>query len=110
MNSNTSIPKDFESHLSSLFDDKQKIIVFNKIASLYFNKNFGTTSKADFELLMFSFFIRNSKDSKNAGELFGNMWIFIHGAACMSLTGDYDLSDAETKALMERSYHAFLSL
>ena len=21
------------------------------------------------------------------------MWIFIHGAACMSLTGDYDLTD-----------------
>ena len=51
-----------------------------------------------------------SDGCKNAGELFGNMWIFIHGAACMSLTGDYDLSDAETKALMERSYHAFLSL
>lgn len=65
MNSNTSIPQDFESQLTSLFDDKQKITVFNKIASLYFNKNFGTTSKADFELLMFSFFIRNSKESKN---------------------------------------------
>ena len=28
----------------------------------------------------------------NPGELFMKMWIFIHGAACMSITGDYDLS------------------
>ncbi len=41
------------------------------------------------------------------GELFMKMWIFIHGAACMTLTGDYDLSDKETMELLERSYHAF---
>ena len=35
------------------------------------------------------------------------MWIFIHGAACMSLTGDYDLSDRESLELLERSYRAF---
>lgn len=40
-------------------------------------------------------------------ELFMKMWIFIHGAACMSLTGDYDLSDVETLSLLERSYNAF---
>jgi len=43
----------------------------------------------------------------NAGELFMKMWIFIHGAACMTLTGDYDLSDVETLELLERSYEAF---
>ncbi len=42
------------------------------------------------------------------GELFMKMWIFIHGAACMSLTGDYDLSDRETLALLENSYNAFV--
>lgn len=41
------------------------------------------------------------------GDLFMKMWIFIHGAACMTLTGDYDLTDTETLALLERSYEAF---
>ena len=41
------------------------------------------------------------------GDLFMKMWIFIHGAACMTLTGDYDLSEVQTLALLERSYEAF---
>lgn len=41
------------------------------------------------------------------GSLFMKMWIFIHGAACMTLTGDYDLSDRETVELLERSYESF---
>ena len=44
---------------------------------------------------------------KNPSDLFMKMWIFIHGAACMTLTGDYDLSDVETLALLEHSYEAF---
>lgn len=40
-------------------------------------------------------------------DLFMKMWLFIHGAACMSLTGDYDLSDRETITLLEDSYNAF---
>jgi len=43
----------------------------------------------------------------NSGELFMKMWIFIHGAACMSLTGDYDLSESETMKLLKDSYQAF---
>lgn len=35
------------------------------------------------------------------------MWIFIHGAACMSLTGDYDLTDLQIMQLLEHSYYAF---
>ena len=46
---------------------------------------------------------------KEPGELFMKMWIFIHGAACMALSGDYDLSDRETLELLEKSYRAFLS-
>lgn len=42
------------------------------------------------------------------GDLFMKMWILIHGAACMSLTGDYDLKENETIALLEESYQAFL--
>lgn len=43
----------------------------------------------------------------NPGDLFMKMWIFIHGAACMSLTGDYDLTDRQTLELLEKSYRAF---
>ncbi len=41
------------------------------------------------------------------GDIFMKMWIFIHGAACMTLTGDYDLSDVQTLELLEQSYKAF---
>lgn len=40
-------------------------------------------------------------------EVFMKMWIFINGAACMTITGDYDLSIIETKGLLEESYNAF---
>ena len=43
----------------------------------------------------------------NPSVMFMKMWIFIHGAACMTLTGDYDLTDVETKDLLEKSYEAF---
>lgn len=48
-----------------------------------------------------------SQGCRNASELFMKMWIFIHGAACMSLTGDYDLSESETIQLLKDSYQAF---
>ena len=44
---------------------------------------------------------------KNASGMFMNMWIFIHGAACMSLTGDYDLKEEETLKLLEGAYKSF---
>lgn len=43
----------------------------------------------------------------NASELFMMMWIFIHGAACMVITGDYDLTEAETVKLLKDSYFAY---
>ncbi len=46
---------------------------------------------------------------KDADQLFMKMWIFIHGAACMTITGDYDLSAAETIGLLEDSYRSFLN-
>ena len=42
------------------------------------------------------------------GALFMKMWIFIHGAASMSLTGDYDLSDQETRKMLEEVYYSFI--
>lgn len=40
----------------------------------------------------------------NPQGMFMRMWLFIHGAACMSLTDDYDLTDAETRKLLEQEY------
>ncbi|MDE6184044.1 MAG: TetR/AcrR family transcriptional regulator, partial [Lachnospiraceae bacterium] len=48
-----------------------------------------------------------SQGCSNASELFMKMWIFIHGAACMTLTGDYDLSEAETMQMLKDAYHSF---
>lgn len=44
---------------------------------------------------------------KNASELFMKMWIFIHGAASMSLTDDYDLKESETIEMLKDAYQAF---
>ena len=35
------------------------------------------------------------------------MWIFIHGSACMTLTGDYDLSVAQTLSVLKQVYGQF---
>ena len=43
----------------------------------------------------------------NSGDLFTKMWIFIHGAACMSITGDYDLGEKDTVKLLIDTYKAF---
>lgn len=44
---------------------------------------------------------------QNPDDMFMKMWIFIHGAACMTLTGEYALTDRETMELLEHSYEAF---
>ena len=41
---------------------------------------------------------------KDPGELFMKMWIFIHGAAGMAITGDYDLPESETVRLLRETY------
>ena len=46
---------------------------------------------------------------KNPGDLFMKMWIFIHGSACMSITGDYDLELDETVQLLRTVYKGFVS-
>ena len=46
---------------------------------------------------------------QDPGGMFMKMWIFIHGAACMTLSGDYDLTDEETLNLLEKAYSSFLS-
>ena len=41
---------------------------------------------------------------QNPSGLFMKMWIFIHGCACMVLTGDYDLTEEETVDLLQDIY------
>ncbi len=43
-------------------------------------------------------------DSQN---LFMRMWIFIHGAASMTLTGDYDLDEDATARMLIATYYAY---
>lgn len=43
----------------------------------------------------------------NPSDLFMKMWIFIHGAASMAITGDYDLNEAESKQLLKDAYLSF---
>ena len=43
------------------------------------------------------------------GGLFMKIWMFIHGAACMAMTGDYDLSDQETRKMLENLCQTFMS-
>lgn len=51
------------------FSDTEKIQMFDQIAELYFNRNFGRATKADIELLMFKFYlealIEQNKDLDN---------------------------------------------
>jgi hypothetical protein len=45
--------------------------------------------------------------ASNVQHLFMQMWIFIHGAACMAVSGDYDLADEDTISLLTAAYHSF---
>ncbi len=48
-----------------------------------------------------------SEGCKDPQGLFMKMWIFIHGAACMTITGDYDLGITETVQQLVDAYRAF---
>lgn len=48
-----------------------------------------------------------SQGAQEPSELFMKMWIFIQGAACMSLTDDYDLKEEDTITLLKDAYQAF---
>lgn len=48
-----------------------------------------------------------SDGCKNPEELFRNMWTFIHGSACMIITGDYEREPEETVSLLKTVYNSF---
>jgi len=41
------------------FSDEEKIRMFDEITEHFYNRNFGTFSKSDFDLLMFHFYLNN---------------------------------------------------
>lgn len=41
-------------------------------------------------------------------KFFRKFWIFVHGCACMVLTGDFDLTEEETMALLKEIYKSCL--
>lgn len=43
----------------------------------------------------------------NPSDLFTKAWIFIHGIACMTMTGDYDLNEEQTLALLKETVASF---
>lgn len=47
------------------------------------------------------------RGAQNAEHLFMKMWIFIHGAGCMAVSGDYDLSTDDSVAMLESAYISF---
>ncbi len=47
---------------------------------------------------------------QNAEQLFMKMWIFIHGAGCMAVTGDYDLDERDSIAMLTSAYESFAGL
>lgn len=49
-----------------------------------------------------------AQGAQDPSGIFMRMWIFIHGAAAMMTTGDYDLSMEETRGLLEEAYAAFM--
>ena len=48
-----------------------------------------------------------SSGCRDSETLFMKMWMLIHGSACMSLTGDYDLDTDATKKLLEDAERVF---
>lgn len=48
-----------------------------------------------------------AQGAKDLSGIFMKMWIFIHGAASMMTTGDYDLSMKETEGLLTEVYQSY---
>lgn len=49
-----------------------------------------------------------SEGISNPEAIFMKMWMLIHGAACMTITGEYDLSGVQTRLQLEDAYKAFV--
>lgn len=71
-------------------------------------------SKSFYEILNGTegFVVKEINHAKEDGcakpsELFMKLWMLIHGAGCMAITGDYDLEENETVSMLQSAYQAF---
>lgn len=46
-------------------------------------------------------------DSEKVSEIFMEIWIFIHGCACMALMNDFDMSEEEMMLLLQKAFASF---
>lgn len=44
-------------------------------------------------------------DRGKGGEIFSNIWMYIHGCACLVLNGEFDLTEAETVESIKGMYY-----
>lgn len=49
--------------------------------------------------------INKCSDRAKAGEVFSDIWMYIHGCACLVLNGEFDLSDEETVQAITGMYN-----
>ena len=87
-----------ESHLFSFLFVKNSVSGYNLYSKL--NGRTGAVMKE----------MNQAKEEgvRSPEAIFMKMWMLIHGAACMSITKDYDLSNAETRIQLEEAYKAFV--
>ncbi|MCC8111042.1 MAG: hypothetical protein LIO74_05290 [Ruminococcus sp.] len=57
-----------EKAYAEYFQNFDKVKAFDEIASLFFDKNFGTVSKSDMELLMFRFYMEAMIETNKIGD------------------------------------------
>ena len=72
-----------------------------------FSKSLYEILNSDQGFVVTEFTKANKAGVKDPQGLFTKMWIFIHGIACMSLTGDYDLDDNQTLKMLKDTVKAF---
>lgn len=98
-------------HLGSIYirfaADYKRLFSFIFLSENRFGKSMYDIINGDAGWVGCEMQMASGQGCKNAGELFTKMWIIIHGAACMSLTGDFDLSQEETARMLKDSYRAF---
>ena len=85
-----------------------------KLFKLLFMGEAGAYAKSLYDILNGTgsyvgeeFFKARENGIVNAQELFTKIWIFIHGIACMTITGDYDLDENQTLELLKETVKAF---
>ena len=62
----------------------------------------------DNDNVMFEIALARGQGCPEPEEMFDKMWIFIHGAAALALTDNFQLSNVETLTLLEKTYDSFM--